>query len=366
MDTITEILSTFFVDPAHKQKHYRPRARREVQVQTDHTTVEPVHVQTDHTTNAPEQEAKPEPVPSVQSAPSVPSAPSVQESRESSTTSTSNDSASASTSAEQSNSSSTSSRRASTTAKNSTESTSEAESSKQTTSDSPSAKSTTTDSRTVERARSPSPEPVETKVRMKRYVMKSSEVWKRNFVVVSSDASENMNVVLGRIIHSVNMMTNVVDVYDNSINVLTTRENKKWYSKMLLDNPYLYFSNFNVTSNLSSRYPFGNPGEYAKRKLVIVDFDYVNDVDRLADFVHPNVQLIVTCSTYKSTVVDIVTAVEGAIVIHRPERHMLLEHKFFKAVLGPLTGLGWDEYKRTFPSFSDYLVVIKDGGVRFN
>ena len=89
--------------------------------------------------------------------------------------------------------------------------------------------------------------------------------------------------LLSDLLHNLSLMTNVNKIYNNSINILTSNDNKKYFKKMLLDNPYLYFTDFNIKTGLSKL----QEKELTKndsRNIYIIDLDNVEKIKESASF----------------------------------------------------------------------------------
>ena len=140
-------------------------------------------------------------------------------------------------------------------------------------------------------------------------------------------------------------MNSVSDIYDNSLHIFTFNEDKKNFRDMLLENPYLYFTNLSIKTSVSTRYKF----ESDKRHIVIVDFNVLSELDKLTSLRKDNVQLIVLYNTYNSSVYDIYKQLgEDSILINKKDRLKILQKTFYNKVVKHLA------------PFEDYINVIND------
>ena len=155
--------------------------------------------------------------------------------------------------------------------------------------------------------------------------------------------------LLNDLLYKLSNMKNIKD-YDTNILVYTTSDNKKDFKQILLENPNMYFTNVNVKSKISSK----DINEISKRKIVIVDFDLYNDLDKLSKILDENIHLFVLYTDYSNYIIDIIKMIgNDSILIHKKDKLKLLQKRFYKIIKNEIN-------KGNINSLEDYLEVLND------
>ena len=177
---------------------------------------------------------------------------------------------------------------------------------------------------------------------LNKYIIKSSDFYRKNILLVNDDREINENI-LGDLLHKLNIMKNVDKIYNNYIHVLTDNIYKKSFKRLLLDNPYLHFSNFDVKNNLTNS-KLREISESDKRNLYIIDFSSLIELNSnvfniIDDLLKYNVQLIVLCTNYDKFVSVIYKLLNNGgsdkskcLLIHKPNKFQSLQRQFFNKI----------------------------------
>uniref|UniRef100_A0A6C0DZK4 Uncharacterized protein n=1 Tax=viral metagenome TaxID=1070528 RepID=A0A6C0DZK4_9ZZZZ len=207
----------------------------------------------------------------------------------------------------------------------------------------------------------------ENNITIKKYVLKASEIYKRDIFLNNKELKDSI-YILSDILHSLSLMKNVADIYTNKVYILSTQEHKKMYKKMLLDNPYLFFSNFVVQSRFHSSDASTFDSEL--RKLLICDIKMFEKVNVALSSI-PNLHIIVVSCDYDTYAKDIYNTLnKKTLLIHKKEHLKNQEKSFYKHVL---TGVANIQY--TFDRYYDMVndediglrnIIIRERELRYN
>jgi hypothetical protein len=168
--------------------------------------------------------------------------------------------------------------------------------------------------------------------KVKRYIIKSTGMCRKNIAIINTDADDNFKI-LSDMLHSFSIMNNVQDVYYNTIHIITS-ENKRKCKKMFLDNPYMYFTDFNIMNSITSN-KIKSIIENDKKVIVIIDMDNLRDnFEKYIDLVQSNAQIILLSSSYSDEIVDAYNRLgENRIILHKKQKLKLLQKNFFNKML---------------------------------
>ncbi|NBU33761.1 hypothetical protein EB118_02005 [bacterium] len=180
--------------------------------------------------------------------------------------------------------------------------------------------------------------------------MKASELAESRVFIVGSDAKENMRT-LGDILHKLSNAA-TESTFQKTIKVLSNSKNKYSYKKMLLENPYLYFTEFTIHSKFTEKLIT----KEHKKCVVIVDFQLVLEDAQLVNKLDNCVVIVVNnfrdtgilVETYKSTIA------KKILVFKRGNLKMLQRH-FYKKIVCPL-----NLHLNLFPTFDQFYKAISD------
>jgi hypothetical protein len=134
---------------------------------------------------------------------------------------------------------------------------------------------------------------------------------------------------------------------------------------MLLENPYLYFNNLVIKTSLSVP-----KLESTKRHIFIIDYNMINDFEKLNKLLTSNLNLhvIVYHNTYTSSLVDIFKLLgKSTLFINHKDRLKILQKRFYSKIVKHLVG----ENEQYFDDINDdnldvkYL-IIKDKELRYS
>ena len=188
--------------------------------------------------------------------------------------------------------------------------------------------------------------PNETIIKLKKFILKAAEFGKRNMVIIGEDIEDSIGL-LSDILHKLSLMKDVEKQYSKSVHVVTG-ENKKSFKKMILENPYLYFVDFDVKAKLKRDTKKSIKLEFEeKQKKSITIFDGV-----LQASVVEGAQTIILCKPSED--LGEIEVGENVLVIFKPGRYKMAHKQFFKNYV---RGTG------EFRDFDEYYKVVSNEDV---
>jgi hypothetical protein len=84
---------------------------------------------------------------------------------------------------------------------------------------------------------------------LRKYILKPSDFHKKNIMIINKDFESNI-IVLSEILYKLSIMKNIDKIFDSNVYITSTDEHKSNYKQILLNNPHLYFTDLNVKNKL--------------------------------------------------------------------------------------------------------------------
>ena len=155
---------------------------------------------------------------------------------------------------------------------------------------------------------------------------------RKNIAIINTDVDDNFHI-LSDMFHSFSIMSNVQDVYHNTIHIVTS-ENKRKFKKMFIDNPYMYFTDFNISNSLTAA-KIKDITRNDKRVIVVIDLDNMRDrFEKYSELLEANTQIILISSSYSDELIDAYKNLgDNKIVLHKKQKLKLLQKNFFNRLL---------------------------------
>lgn len=164
---------------------------------------------------------------------------------------------------------------------------------------------------------------------IKKLVLKASEFYKKNMLIINNDNYKNIDI-LNDVLFKMSKLNDVENIYDNSLHIFTFNENKKNFRDMLLENPYLYFNNLIIKNTLTLP-----ELESDKRYIFIIDYSIKFDVEKLQKLINKdNVHIIIYNDDYSSNMVDVYKLLgDNALIINSKDRLKILQKRFYSKIV---------------------------------
>lgn len=227
-----------------------------------------------------------------------------------------------------------------------------------------------------EQEQEPEVEKPETKEKVRKYILKASEFHKKNIVIVNDDMNESIHT-LSELLHKLSMMNNVDTIYTNKIHIISTQENKTNFKNMLIENPYLYFTDFDLQTSQNSVSKFVKMYESnldpTKRHLLVVDYNTLEFDDDLLPLIKDNVHLFLLGDAYTNSLRKMYKDMgKNALLINTKPKLKMMQKQLFNKIVKDLCK-DWESVP--FEDFANFAtdenldvrsVIVKDGELRYN
>jgi hypothetical protein len=167
------------------------------------------------------------------------------------------------------------------------------------------------------------------------------ELNERNILVINKEISDNINV-LSLLLHKLNPKE-----FENTLSVMCYSEDKTFYKKMLIENPDINFVNLHFVSKIKKS---------KLKQIVVVDFDYIDDINEVTEFFDDNIYLIVTSTNYSSytgELMNVMRKYKSTLLLNKKDSLKLLQKRLFKKVISSNLDDSID--------MNDYIEYIKNG-----
>lgn len=216
----------------------------------------------------------------------------------------------------------------------------------------------------------------EAKERIRKYILKASEFYKKNIVIVNDDMNESIHT-LSELLHKLSMMNNVDTIYTNKIHIIATQDNKVNFKNMLIENPYLYFTDFDLQTSQTSVARFekmyDSSLDPSKRHLLVVDYNSLEFDDDLMPLIKDNVHLFLLGDAYTNSIRKMYKDMgKNALLINTKPKLKMMQKQLYNKVVKDLCD-DWNAV--SFEEFANVTgdenldvrsIIVKDGELRYN
>ena len=203
---------------------------------------------------------------------------------------------------------------------------------------------------------------------LKKYILRAIDMYKKNIMIVNNDQSENM-AMLSDLLHTFSLMNRVDEIYKNTIYVVSSAETRNFYKTMLFENPYLYFTDFKIKQGLSKLKIKELQNSDDKRTIVIVQQSDDKDLDEYLELLKGNVQLIVLGKISKPMLDLYKQLGDNKLLMHKKEKLKSLQKLFFDKVVRLIcqTQCDFHDYFQQVnaDTFGIRYIVIKNDELRY-
>jgi hypothetical protein len=197
----------------------------------------------------------------------------------------------------------------------------------------------------------------------KKFILRGVDLRKKNIFITNKDIDDNV-VVLSEVIDSLSLIKGIDDLYTKRVYVITSSENRQAFKKMMLDNPYMYFTDFIVKSSIPSK-KIEEICEDKRKTIIVVDANVDTDVSKLF---RESIQLFVVGSN-NNVVETYKASEESKLVLFKKEKTKPLQKIFFNTFVRNVCNvdIGFQEFYDYFNKkiFGVKYIIIKDGELRY-
>ena len=198
------------------------------------------------------------------------------------------------------------------------------------------------------------------KFELKKYILKPSEFYKKNILIANDDRKDNSDII-SNILYKLSLLKDISDIYSNHIYIFTANDNRKMFKQMLLDNPYLYFTDFHVKQNIDKKIIKEND-----RIICIIDTDILDDFAKLNDFIDPNIHLILL-TLDNTKIIDLYNKLGSKrLLIHKQNKLKSMQKRFFKSI--NYKDITFEDYYNKINDENTDIkyIILKDDELRYN
>lgn len=184
--------------------------------------------------------------------------------------------------------------------------------------------------------------------KIEKYILKSRNIYKKNIIIVNEDRKDNL-IILGDVLDKIGKLENVKEIYNNKIYVMTSENNMTKYRKVLLENPYLYFMDYEIRKGF-----YENKEMYEKRTIYIVDYELLLNGNLEQLLKRSDIQLIVVGNVYNNEIAGIFKYLgSDGILINKKSKIESLQKQFYKNIIKQVC-------RNSFTNFEEYIKNIDD------
>ena len=183
--------------------------------------------------------------------------------------------------------------------------------------------------------------------------------------IVAADTKSGIEI-LSDLLYKLSIMKDVQNIYDNKIHIVSEPENKKLYKQMLLENPYLYFTDFDVKQTINKK-KVSDLDNSEKRTIYIFDNGVANNY--IKEIVEKNVQVFVLCNEDIMGFDTYDMLKQNRILLYKPSKLKMMQKKFYKNYIKRLTEI--DNFETYYSMISDEnldikYIILRDKQLRYN
>ena len=202
----------------------------------------------------------------------------------------------------------------------------------------------------------------------KRYILRAIDMYRKNIIIVNNEQTDNI-AILGDLLHTFSLMKKIEEIYNKTVYIVSSGDNRNAFKTMLLENPYLYFTDFKIKHSLGKQKIKELIENNEKRTMIIVHHTESDDLQQYLELSKGNIQLVVLGKMTK-TLVDMYKELgSNKLLLHRKEKLKSLQKLFFDKVLRQICKVTctFQEYfnKVNADTFGIRYIVIKSDELRY-
>lgn len=204
--------------------------------------------------------------------------------------------------------------------------------------------------------------------KISKCIIRGREISLKNVMIINDDRKDNV-MILGDILDRLSKLLDVEDIYSKKIYIMVLENDMSKYRKMLLENPYLHFMDYDIKRGFSEI-----KDKYEKKTIYVIDCEllYNVDVDKITS--RDDIHLIIVGNVYNDKVCDIYNKINcrgDGILINRRSRIELLQKQFYKNVVKGICKDGFLNFEEYYKKINDEnlnvrWVIIDDTQLMYN
>jgi hypothetical protein len=202
---------------------------------------------------------------------------------------------------------------------------------------------------------------------IKKYTLKPNEFYKKTIFIVNDNIKDSVDI-LSDLLYKLSLKKDIDTLYNNKLHIISGSDNKKIYRQMLLENPYLYFTDFDVKTSLSKR-KISELDD--KRNIFIFDVDVANDYkDFILELSQKNVHIFIIANDEDKLLHTLYTSIgNNKLLIYKPTKLKMIHKKFYKNYIRHLCDENnFDQYynKINNENIDIKYIILKENQLRYN
>ena len=195
------------------------------------------------------------------------------------------------------------------------------------------------------------------------YRIISTELCKKNILIVNKTLKTNIKC-LSEVLDTLGERT---AMFENTLDIVTCKDSKNDFKKMLLENPQLYFSNLNVNTT-TSNFDRSTKG---MQRILVVNFDYVDDMMEIEGYFNQNTCIIMLSTNYNCRTSDLyrnMNDYKPTILINKKDNTKLLQQKLYSKILINviMKDVELDKYIDFINNTTIKNILVKSGEIRYS
>ena len=191
-------------------------------------------------------------------------------------------------------------------------------------------------------------------------------------MIVNENKKDNIDI-LSNLLYKLNLMKDINKIYDTNIHIITKNDNKKSYKKILLDNPYLYFTNFDFKEEISKKF-LQNLDNLEKRTIYIIDTNISCENDNIIKLLsnNKNVHVILVLNMNNDNFVNMYNLIgDNKLLIHKINKLKNMQKQFYKLLLYPICKNNFDNFDNYYNSLNNEdldvkYIIFNNAELRYN
>jgi hypothetical protein len=203
---------------------------------------------------------------------------------------------------------------------------------------------------------------------LKKYILKPSEFHKKNMLITNDNKKDSFDII-SDILYKLSLLKNINDIYTNDLYIFTSNDNRKMFKKMLLDNPYLYFTNFYVKQKIQKNAHSIEELKEERKTIYIIDTEILSDIENLKHFINPKIHLILLTND-NNKIIDFYNLLgDKRILIHKQNKLKSMQRRFFKSVIKQINkDINFEDFYNEInnENIDVKYIILKENELRYN
>ena len=199
-----------------------------------------------------------------------------------------------------------------------------------------------------------------------KYILKASDFSKHVVFIVNDDPEENIST-LNYLLYKLNLMKNLDNTFNHKIQLMLSSIHKTLYKKMILENSYLYFTDFDSQTDFSK---CSTKSDNNLKSVIVTDFQSINfDIFKL---VAKKSHIYVLVNNIDDNFIQFYKNLKHPkLLIHNKSKLKMVQKQFYKRIIKVLCNNYTNNFDDFFNQINDEnldirLLILKNNQLLFN